>query len=72
MKIVSGVVYIDGIDSISGPDFTNMSFTDLDNTKINIDIKTLLRLHDILRFDIETIRQMDWEEYISNFFKDGK
>ena len=72
MEIKNGVVTLEearGIESLSRH-AEYMSFDETSGTRVMIPIKTLLRLHSILQYEIER-QDTNFEDYCHSFFKDG-
>ena len=63
MEIKNGLVVLEEAQGISGYDSGDyMSYTDSSGTKVFIPVRTLIRIHSILQFDLER-KGFDFEKF---------
>ena len=67
MEIKNGTVILEETNGIELFNFSDyMEYTEISGTKVKIPVKTLLRLHSILQFEVERACGRSFEEFCNS------
>lgn len=71
MKIIDGVVRLEAPMSISPPGPCVIRYRDMDGTEVAVSMKTLIRLYELAKFDMER-KGIEWTKYTDSLFRDDE